>query len=119
MKVKREEATAKKSVLQKVAKSKQKASKPKAGASLEKAVKNVKQIFKKKRAEAKAERAKKNNKASLARPKSKQFKPRKSRNRGIVYVGHIPHGFYEEQMKEYFQQFGNITRLRVARSKRV
>jgi len=46
MKAKKEVATSKESVLRKVAESKQKISKPKAGASLEKAVKNVKQIFK-------------------------------------------------------------------------
>lgn len=42
---KKENATSKESILRKVAKSKQKISKPKAGASLEKAVKNVKKIF--------------------------------------------------------------------------
>lgn len=55
------------------------------------------------------------------KPKSKpkQFKAQKLTRTGIVYVGHIPHGFYEEQMEDYFKQFGNITRVRVARSKRV
>lgn len=37
---------------------------------------------------------------------------------GTVYVGRIPHGFYEKQMKEYFSQFGDITRLRLSRNKR-
>jgi RNA recognition motif-containing protein len=44
---------------------------------------------------------------------------RKGFKRGIVYIGHIPHGFYEEQMNEYFQQFGTVTRVRVSRSKKV
>lgn len=39
--------------------------------------------------------------------------------RGIVYLGHIPHGFYEEQMTEYFTQFGKVTRVRVVRSRNV
>jgi hypothetical protein len=26
----------------------------------------------------------------------------------VVYLGHIPHGFYEEQMKGYFSQFGDV-----------
>ena len=26
----------------------------------------------------------------------------------MVYLGHIPHGFYEEQMKGYFSQFGDV-----------
>lgn len=37
----------------------------------------------------------------------------------MVYVGHIPHGFYEEEMRGYFSQFGTVTRLRLARSKKV
>jgi len=34
-------------------------------------------------------------------------------------VGHIPHGFYEEEMSKYFSQFGTVSRLRLARSKKV
>ncbi|KAF7994202.1 hypothetical protein HCN44_000871 [Aphidius gifuensis] len=34
----------------------------------------------------------------------------KNLEKGLVYIGHIPHGFYEEQMKEYFSQFGRVTR---------
>ncbi|CAM9768671.1 unnamed protein product [Chrysoparadoxa australica] len=41
-----------------------------------------------------------------------------SRNCCVIYVGHIPHGFYEEGMKGFFSQFGDIKRLRVARSKK-
>jgi len=130
MKTKKEDATSKESVLRKVVKNKQKILKPKAGASLEKAVKNVKEIFEKEIAEAKAAKKKetslakpklrsaKKKETSFTKPKSKQFKSRKLANRGIVYIGHIPHGFYEEQMKDYFKQFGNITRVRVARSKK-
>ena len=40
-------------------------------------------------------------------------------DRGVLYIGRIPHGFYEDQMKEYFSQFGNVTRLRMARNKKV
>ncbi|KAG9390421.1 RNA recognition motif [Carpediemonas membranifera] len=38
-------------------------------------------------------------------------------NTGIVYVGHIPHGFYEHQMRGFFGQFGPILRLRLSRNK--
>lgn len=38
--------------------------------------------------------------------------------RGAIYVGHIPHGFFEEQMKKFFSQFGQVTRVRLARSKK-
>ncbi|KAI1873423.1 hypothetical protein JX265_005045 [Neoarthrinium moseri] len=36
----------------------------------------------------------------------------------VVYIGRIPHGFYEHEMKSYFCQFGDITRLRLSRNKR-
>ncbi|XP_014485868.1 PREDICTED: MKI67 FHA domain-interacting nucleolar phosphoprotein [Dinoponera quadriceps] len=68
-------------------------------------------------------------KSGLTEPKSKstskspskplrKLREKKSTDKGIVYIGHIPHGFYEEQMKDYFEQFGKVTRIRVARSKR-
>lgn len=31
---------------------------------------------------------------------------------GVVYIGRVPHGFYEHEMRSYFSQFGDITRLR-------
>jgi len=37
---------------------------------------------------------------------------------GVVYLGRIPHGFYELQMKGYFSQFGTVNKIRIARSKR-
>ncbi|KAK3321040.1 hypothetical protein B0T19DRAFT_403633 [Cercophora scortea] len=37
---------------------------------------------------------------------------------GVVYLGSIPHGFYEHQIRDYFSQFGAITKLRVVRSKK-
>ena len=37
---------------------------------------------------------------------------------GTVYIGRIPHGFYEHQMREYFSQFGTINRLRLSRNRR-
>ncbi|KAK6181466.1 hypothetical protein SNE40_009310 [Patella caerulea] len=39
-------------------------------------------------------------------------------DRGVIYLGHIPHGFYETEMKSFFSQFGRVTRLRLARSKK-
>eukprot|EP00927_Polykrikos_kofoidii_P072593 TRINITY_DN68697_c0_g1_i1.p1 TRINITY_DN68697_c0_g1~~TRINITY_DN68697_c0_g1_i1.p1 ORF type:complete len:352 (-),score=85.07 TRINITY_DN68697_c0_g1_i1:51-1106(-) len=38
--------------------------------------------------------------------------------RGVVYLGHIPEGFAEPQIKVFFAQFGTVTRYRMARSKR-
>jgi len=37
---------------------------------------------------------------------------------GVVYLGHIPHGFYEKEMRAFFSQFGSVTRLRLSRSTR-
>ncbi|KAJ6802388.1 MKI67 FHA domain-interacting nucleolar phosphoprotein-like [Iris pallida] len=36
----------------------------------------------------------------------------------VLYVGHIPHGFYEDQMEGFFKQFGTIKRLRIARNRK-
>ncbi len=38
---------------------------------------------------------------------------------GIVYVGHIPHGFYEKEMEGFFSQFGEVKRIKVSRNKKV
>ncbi|CAI6095324.1 unnamed protein product [Clonostachys chloroleuca] len=37
---------------------------------------------------------------------------------GIIYVGRIPHGFYEHEMKQYFSQFGTVTQIRLSRNKK-
>ncbi|XP_066994960.1 MKI67 FHA domain-interacting nucleolar phosphoprotein-like [Anabrus simplex] len=39
-------------------------------------------------------------------------------SRGIVYLSHIPPGFYENEMRKYFNQFGHVTRIKLARSKK-
>lgn len=41
-----------------------------------------------------------------------------SDNPGVLYVGRIPHGFYEHQMKQYFSQFGDIQRIRLSRNRK-
>jgi len=38
---------------------------------------------------------------------------------GVIYLGRIPHGFYEDQMKAYFSQFGEISKIRLSRNKKV
>ncbi|RDW60809.1 hypothetical protein BP6252_12192 [Coleophoma cylindrospora] len=37
---------------------------------------------------------------------------------GVVYIGRIPHGFYENEMRAYFKQFGDIKNLRLARNRK-
>ncbi|XP_068665348.1 uncharacterized protein [Aristolochia californica] len=36
----------------------------------------------------------------------------------VLYIGRIPHGFYEDQMEGFFKQFGKVKRLRIARNKK-
>jgi len=48
--------------------------------------------------------------------KEKDFKL--SDPRGVIYLGHLPYGFFENQLKGFFSQFGVITRLRVSRNKK-
>lgn len=49
---------------------------------------------------------------------SKSKKVASTASRGVVYVGRIPHGFFESEMRRYFGQFGEITRLRLSRNKK-
>lgn len=51
-------------------------------------------------------------KAAAAAREKRGDKPR------VVYIGHVPHGFYEEQMRGFFSQFGELTNLRLSRSKK-
>ncbi|KAM4730753.1 MKI67 FHA domain-interacting nucleolar phosphoprotein [Anableps anableps] len=37
---------------------------------------------------------------------------------GVVYVGHLPLGLFEPQLRSYFEQFGKVLRLRLSRSKK-
>lgn len=39
-------------------------------------------------------------------------------NCGVVVVSRIPYGFFEEQMRGFFSQFGTITRLRISRNRK-
>ncbi|XP_063824345.1 MKI67 FHA domain-interacting nucleolar phosphoprotein-like isoform X1 [Ostrinia nubilalis] len=62
---------------------------------------------------------KKNDEKEVVKPQDgKAKKKKKGPQRGLVYLGHIPHGFYENEMTQYFKQFGVVTNVRVIRSKR-
>ncbi|PIL29820.1 hypothetical protein GSI_08027 [Ganoderma sinense ZZ0214-1] len=50
--------------------------------------------------------------------KLEKAKRKPTEDRGVLYLGRIPHGFYEDQMKAYFSQFGNVTRIRLSRNKK-
>ena len=45
-----------------------------------------------------------------------KLKVTKDSKRGVIYIGHLPKGFNENELKQFFQQFGPVTKLRVARS---
>lgn len=45
-------------------------------------------------------------------------KPQNLKSRAVVYISHIPHGFYEKAMRQFFTQFGTVTNLRLGRSKK-
>lgn len=36
----------------------------------------------------------------------------------VVYIGHLPHGFYESEMLGFFSQFGNLKHVRMSRNKK-
>uniref|UniRef100_A0A7C8ZNH8 RRM domain-containing protein n=1 Tax=Opuntia streptacantha TaxID=393608 RepID=A0A7C8ZNH8_OPUST len=36
----------------------------------------------------------------------------------VVYIGRVPHGFYEDEMEGFFKQFGTIKRLKIARNRK-
>ncbi|KAK9124914.1 hypothetical protein Scep_013760 [Stephania cephalantha] len=36
----------------------------------------------------------------------------------VLYIGRIPHGFYENEMEGFFKQFGEVKRLRISRNKK-
>ena len=42
--------------------------------------------------------------------------PAKASN--VIYLGHIPQGFFESQMRKFFSQFGVVRRVKLFRSKK-
>ncbi|GFQ04327.1 uncharacterized RNA-binding protein c1827.05c [Phtheirospermum japonicum] len=36
----------------------------------------------------------------------------------VLYIGRIPHGFYENEMEAFFKQFGTIKRLKIAKNRK-
>lgn len=45
-----------------------------------------------------------------------KLKVKSGKGRGVLYVGHLPKGFNETELKNFFTQFGEVTKLRVSRS---
>ena len=39
--------------------------------------------------------------------------------KGVIYIGHLPYGFDENGIREFYSQFGEVTKVKLARSKKV
>ena len=44
--------------------------------------------------------------------------PPYSERRAVIYISHLPHGVCEKELRQYLAQFGAITNLRLARSRK-
>ena len=44
--------------------------------------------------------------------------PPYSKRRAVIYISHLPDGFYEKELRQYLAQFGVVTNLRLGRSRR-
>ncbi|XP_047356294.1 MKI67 FHA domain-interacting nucleolar phosphoprotein-like [Vespa velutina] len=113
MKVKNKTNTLRDKALKKAVRNKTKATRNSGESTLRKAVKNVKEVFEKKQIE---DRSKKDNLKESFTVKAAKKKWEFKSSRGLIYLGHIPHGFFEDQMKDYFSQFGRVTKVRLVRS---
>lgn len=58
----------------------------------------------------------KKTKKKLRKMQEKQAKQQQSDGPGVIYLGRIPHGFYENEMRQYFSQFGKIKNIRLSRN---
>lgn len=38
---------------------------------------------------------------------------------GVIFISHLPHGFYDRELKAFFSQFGKLSRVSVPRSEKV
>lgn len=52
----------------------------------------------------------------LRHRRRKNFDKKYKATRGVVYLSHVPHGFYEKEMTEFFSQFGTVTNVNIPRS---
>lgn len=49
---------------------------------------------------------------------SKSSKSKKTPKSGVIYIGRLPEGFQEKELKTYFKQFGDIVNLKLSRNKK-
>ncbi len=50
---------------------------------------------------------------------TKQEEEEQGHSCGVIYVGHLPYGFFEKELSGFFTQFGEVTGVKVSRSKKV
>ncbi|KIK96036.1 hypothetical protein PAXRUDRAFT_826421 [Paxillus rubicundulus Ve08.2h10] len=50
--------------------------------------------------------------------KLERAKRQQKQTKGVISISRLPHGFYEDQLRAYFSQFGEVLRLRVSRNKK-
>ncbi|CDR45535.1 CYFA0S19e00100g1_1 [Cyberlindnera fabianii] len=55
---------------------------------------------------------------ALPKKNAKEAGKKKKVSKGVIYIGRLPEGFEETELKKYFSQFGDITNVRVPRSKK-
>ncbi|CCJ28948.1 unnamed protein product [Pneumocystis jirovecii] len=55
---------------------------------------------------------------SLTKDKKQKNQNSDDKESNVIYLGRIPHGFYESEMKSYFKQFGTVTRIKLSRNKK-
>ena len=47
-----------------------------------------------------------------------QMSKEKNQEKNTIYLGRIPHGFYESEMRSYFSQFGTVEQVHIPRNKK-
>eukprot|EP00032_Breviata_anathema_P001512 JZ553049.1.p2 GENE.JZ553049.1~~JZ553049.1.p2 ORF type:complete len:201 (+),score=40.89 JZ553049.1:75-605(+) len=56
--------------------------------------------------------------ADIAAPKALEKAQLKKEPTNTIYIGHLPYGFFEKEITEYFSQFGKVVNVRVSRNKK-
>lgn len=54
----------------------------------------------------------------LPKADSNVSKKSKKAKKGVIYIGRLPDGFEEKELSKYFNQFGEITNVKLARNKK-
>eukprot|EP01060_Flectonema_neradi_P007102 TRINITY_DN1491_c3_g1_i1.p1 TRINITY_DN1491_c3_g1~~TRINITY_DN1491_c3_g1_i1.p1 ORF type:complete len:227 (+),score=48.75 TRINITY_DN1491_c3_g1_i1:60-740(+) len=78
----------------------------------------LKSAMKKTAAKELKKASKKKSKAAATTTTTKGKGPSKNKHEGVIYLGHIPHGYYEGQIRSFLSQYGKIRRLRLSRCKK-